>query len=82
MINITVLIDTLTDNIIWMIIADLIFLVIFILGMEKVLFKGGLAESYGFLEEGIAFPAVLILIIFSIYLSIKLSTKFYEKKDL
>ena len=76
-----VLISTI-KNILSLVLADIIFLVTYILGFEKVLIPGGIAENPLFLNIGF-YSILLWLLIMSVilFMSYKLSVKNYTKME-
>ena len=70
-------------NILWLVLADIMFLVTYILGFEKVLIPGGIAENPSFKILG--FYSILLwlaILIIALYTSYKLSVKYYSKMEL
>ena len=83
LISITILIMSTTANTLWIIIADLTFLVVFILGLEKIIFPGGIPASSEILERNI----VSIIIVFTsvvliLYGLVKISIRKYMIRDI
>lgn len=82
-IAISIVLMSTIKNILWLVLADIIFLATYILGFEKVILPGGMAENPSSLNIGF-YSILLWLLILSVifYLSYKLSIKHYSKMEL
>ena len=71
------------SSIVAIIVADIIFLVTFILGVEKVVFPHGIENNTEKLQESIV-PIIIIItsMCVIIFTSVKISIKSYHKKDI
>ncbi len=81
-IAISIVLMSTIKNILSLVLADIIFLVTYILGFEKVLIPGGIAENPSFLNVGF-YSILLWLLIMSVilFMSYKLSVKNYTKME-
>lgn len=83
LISITMLILSTTGNIIWMVVANLTYLVVFILGLDKIVFTEGIAASYDLLSEGLYYSIIFTLFtVLILIISFRLSIKYYSLKNI